>query len=385
MAAGVSDPVAGAFEVDRADPAAAAPTDENPAELRDLVSALAAHRWWLLLGPPVVGAIALGITYLIPPTYTASTTFLPPQQQQSAAASAIASLGPLANLAGGAGGLRTPADQYVSLMQSNLVSDRIIERFGLMKAYEKDLRVDTREKLLRNVRINVGKKDGLVTVEVDDESPQRAADMANRYVDELRDTTSKLALTEAQQRRQFFERLLQQTRDQLDKAQQALQASGFNPGALRAEPKAAAEGYARLKAEVTSAEVRLQTLRGSLADDTPEVRQQQAALSALRAQVGRLEQSASSVGGSSEGPGYVGKYRDFKYQEALFELYARQFELARVDESREGALIQVIDVATPPERKSKPKRATTAIGSALAAAVLLTVVALLRQSGRRRT
>lgn len=358
---------------------------EQGFELRSVLTALFAHRWWLMLGPPVVGACALGLTYLIAPTFTASTTFLPPQQQQSSAASALASLGPLAGLAGGAGGLRTPADQYVALMQSAQVSDRIIQRFDLMASYKADLRVDAREKLMRNVRINIGKKDGLILVEVDDESPQRAADIANRYVDELRDTTSKLAITEAQQRRLFFERLLQQTRDHLTKAQGELQASGFSQGALRAEPRAAAEGYARLRAEITAAEVRLQTLQGSLAEGTPEVLQQQSMLKALRSQMARAEKSSDGGTGSEAGAGYVGKYREFKYQETLFELYARQFELARVDESREGALIQVIDVATPPERKSKPKRATIAIGSALAAALMLTIVVLLRQSGRPRS
>ena len=94
-------------------------------------------------------------------------------------------------------------------------------------------------------------------------------------------------------------------------------------------------------------------MRGSLSDDTPEVRQQQATLAALRSQLARLEQATQVTGA----PDYVSKYREFKYQETLFDLFARQYELARVDESREGALIQVVDIATPPERKSKPKRA----------------------------
>ena len=116
-------------------------------------------------------------------------------------------------------------------------------------------------------------------------------------------------------------------------AQQALQASGFNPGALKAEPKAAAESFARLRAEATAAEVRLQALRNSLTNDAPEVQQQQAALAALRDQLTRAAQTTDAAGGAD----YIGRYREFKYQETLFELYARQFELARVDESREGA------------------------------------------------
>jgi uncharacterized protein involved in exopolysaccharide biosynthesis len=353
--------------------------DDEGVSLFELLAVLAQHLKLLIAAPLLAGVAALGITYLIAPTFTAATTFLPPQQQQSAAASALAALGPLAGLAGAAG-VRTPADQYVALMQSVTVSDRIIDQFKLMQEYDAKFRQDARKELASNVRIAVGKKDGLITVEVDDKSPQRAADMANRYVDELRRMTSTLAITEAQQRRAFFERQLVQTRDKLTSAQQALQASGFSQGALKAEPKAAAEGYARLRAEVTAAEVRLQTMRGNLVDDTPEVRQQQAMLSALRSQLSKLEQAGDAAGG----PDYVGKYREFKYQETLFELFARQYELARVDESREGALIQVVDVAAPPEKKSKPKRAITAAATTVATLLMLIAFVFIRNSWRQR-
>ena len=354
--------------------------DDDGMDLFELLAVLRQHLVLLVAGPLVAGLAALGITYLLAPTFTATTTFLPPQQQQSAAASVLASLGPLAGLAGAAGGIRTPADQYVALMQSVTVSDRLIEQFKLMQEYNVDFKEDARKVLAKNVRIAVGKKDGLITIDVDDKSPGRAAEIANSYVDELRRMTGTIAISEAQQRRVFFERQLLQTRDSLTAAQQALQASGFSQGALKAEPKAAAEGYARLRAEVTAAEVRLQTMRGSLADDTPEVRHLQAALIALRSQLGRLEQ-ATDVRGA---PDYVGKYREFKYQETLFELFSRQYELARADESREGALIQVVDMAAPPERKSKPKRAITALATTLAAALLLIVAVLIRQSWRQR-
>jgi uncharacterized protein involved in exopolysaccharide biosynthesis len=288
----------------------------------------------------------------------------------------LASLGPLASLAGGAVGNKSPGEQYVALMQSVTVSDRLIEQFKLMEVYDQKFRVDARHELGKNVRIALGKKDGLISVEVDDHSPQRAADIANRYVDELRRVTGSLAVTEAQQRRVFFEQQLKQGRDKLIQAQQALQASGFNLNALKAEPKAAAEGYAKMKAEVTGAEIRLQALRGTMTDTSPEVRQQQTALNAMREQLAKVE-AATQVSG---GPDYVSRYRDFKYQEALFEVYARQFELARVDESREGALIQVVDPATPPEKKSKPKRAYTAVIAGLVTAALLLVFVLFRRS-----
>lgn len=348
--------------------------------LLDLAIALAAHLKLLVLGPLLAGVAALAVTFIIAPTYTARTTFLPPQQQQSAAASALSSLGVLSGLATGTGtGMKNPADQYVSLMKSVKVQDRIVDRFKLMDVYGARYRFEARQTLERNVQISLGKKDGLITVEVDDHDPQRAAEMANAHVDELRQLASGLALSEAQQRRAFFEVQLKQTRERLTQAQQALQASGFDAGALKTEPRAAAESYAALRAEATAAEVRLQVLRRSLADDAPEVQQMQARLGALRSQLARAEQNSERTGG----PDYVNKFREFKYQETLFDLFARQYEMARTDEASEGALIQVVDAATPPEWKSKPARALTAVVTALATLLLLTGAILVRHMWRR--
>ena len=352
--------------------------DDEGIDLLDLVLPLLQHWKLLLLFPLLAGMAALGITYLIAPTYTSRTVFLPPQQQQSATVSAIASLGALSGLAGAAAGIKSPADQYVALLQSTTIADRLIDEFKLMQAYEADYRFEARKALTENARVSLGKKDGLITVEVDDTDPQRAADIANRHVDELRRLTAQLALTESQQRRVFFESQLKKTRDDLTAAQQKLQASGFNPGALKAEPRAAAEGYARLKAEVTAAEVRLQTLRRNLADTTPEVAQAQTILGALRGELSKAEASTDLSGG----PDYVSKFREFKYQETLFELFSRQYELARLDESREGAMIQVVDVAKPAERKSKPKRAITAVVTTLATLLLLAIFVITRHFWR---
>jgi uncharacterized protein involved in exopolysaccharide biosynthesis len=250
-----------------------------------------------------------------------------------------------------------------------------------MDVYEAKYRDDARRKLADNVRITVGKKDGLLNVEVDDTSPQRAAELANAHVEELRRISGGLALSEAQQRRVFFEGQLKQTRDRLTSAQQALQASGFTEGALKSEPKSAAEGYARLRAEATAAEVRLQALRRSLVDNAPEVQQAQATLGALRAQLAQAERSSDA--GSANGADYVSKYREYKYQETLFELFARQYEAARVDEAREGALIQVVDPAQQPERRSRPKRALTAVATTLVTLLLLSGFVITRHFWRR--
>lgn len=347
---------------------------QNEISLGELFGSLAA-RWRLIAVATILsGGAAFGIAMALPPIYTAQTVIMPPQQQGGAMSAALGSLGALAGLAGGS--VKSSADQYVALMTSVTVSDRIIDAFDLMKVYEQDYRSDTRKILSKTVLINAGKKDGLITIEVDDKDPKRAAAMANAYVDGLRYMTSNLAVSEAQQRRIFFETKLGETKEKLTQAQIALQASGFNPGAIKTEPKAAAEAYARVQAEVTAAEVKLKSLRSMLADSASEVVQQQALLSALRGQLDRIERSSQPA---SESADYITRYREFKYQETLFELFARQYENARLDESREGTLIQVVDPAAVPDKKSKPKRAFIVLGGVVAGFLLSSLWVLMRR------
>jgi uncharacterized protein involved in exopolysaccharide biosynthesis len=339
-------------------------------DLIEVAKALA-RRWKLLVsGPLAAGVCAFGLASLLTPTFTARTTLLPPQQQQSSAAAALSQLGALAALTGGAAVLKAPGDQYVAILQSMTVADRIIDEFNLIDVYESKFRQDARKELGSNVRIAAGKRDGLITIEVDDHDPKRAAAMANAYVEAIRQVTSNLAVTEAQQRRVFFEQHLQRAKADLISAQVALQASGINEGTLKTEPQTAAAGYARLLAEATAAEVQLQVLKGMVSETSPEFTHQRATVAALRAQINRAEQRDNVRGDS----GYVAKYREFKYREALFDLFARQYELAKVDESREGVLIQVLDPATPPERKSKPQRALIATSAAISVAVILSMI-----------
>jgi uncharacterized protein involved in exopolysaccharide biosynthesis len=331
--------------------------EEGAIRLADLVRPLIQGWRWLAACTVLAAGAGFLVASMLPKWYSARTVMMPPQQQQSSATVAVAQLGALAGLSGGVGGLKSPADQYIALMQSVTTSDRLIDQFKLMEVYEAEFRVDARKRLSNSVRISAGKKDGLITVEVDDRDPQRAADMANAYVESLRFLTTRLAVTEAQQRRAFFEQQMKEAKERLTRAQLALGSAGLGNDLLKAEPKSAAESYARLRAEAAAAEVRLQTLRRTLTDNAPEVKQQESLLAALKQQVKRTEAQEKSGSGSE----YITKYRNFKYEEALFDIFAKQYELARVDESREGALIQVVDAATAPERKAGPKRLLNAV------------------------
>ena len=341
------------------------PPEEDEISLLDIGVVIAENIRLLVFGPLVVGLIALGITFQIAPTFTARTSFLPPQQQQSASSAMLSQLGALSGLAASATGFKNPSDQFVALLKSVAVADRLIDRFKLMERYDVEFRLDARKVLANSSKISSG-KDGLLVVEVDSKSPHLAADIANAYVAELRTLLGSLALTEAQQRRVFFERQLEQTKVKLTAAQVALNSIGVSADTIKSDPKAAVETVARLGAQVTAQEVKLASMRGYLTETAPEFRQAQLALSALRAQLSKSE--AGGVLTSSAG-GYIEKYRDLKYQETLFELFARQFELAKIDEAREGALIQVVDMALPPERKSKPAKALIAVVVTLVAGI----------------
>jgi len=365
-------------------PQTTAPEPEDEISLLDLLQTIVDNLRLLVLGPIAVGALALTISFLIPPTYTAKTQFLPPQQQQSAAASMLASLGSLGGLAGAAAGLKNPGDQYVAYLKSTSIEDALIERFKLQARYDEKYKADTRKELEKNVRIASG-KDGLISIEFDDKEPQFAADVANAYIEELRTVLGRLAVTEAQQRRMFFEKQLTQAKDKLIAAEQALKATGISDSALKTNPVSAVAGIAALKAQVTAQEVKVGAMRGYLAETAPDFKQAMNELANLRTQLAKQEKddTAGHGAGGKAGEGdYVSRYREFKYHETLFELFAKQYELAKVDEAREGAVIQVLDVAQSPEKKSKPKKALMAIIATLASGFALLLFIFIRQALR---
>jgi len=350
--------------------------DDDEISLLDLLQVIVDNLRLLVLGPLVCGLAALGISFVITPTFTANTQFLPPQQQQSASASLLASLGALGGLAGAATGIKNPADQYISFMKSVSLQDSLIERFSLMQKYEVKLKADARLALTGSARIASG-KDGLISVAVDDKDPKFAADLANAHVEELSNLLGRLAVTEAQQRKMFFEKQLMLTKENLSKADVALKSSGINSSALKSSPSSAVEAVARLKAGISVQEVKLGSMRNYLTESAPEFKQALNELASLKTQLAKAEKEEPAAQGASD---YVARYREFKYQETMFELFAKQFELAKVDVSREGAVIQVLDVAEPPERITKPKKARIAIIAALASGFALLLFVFVRSA-----
>jgi uncharacterized protein involved in exopolysaccharide biosynthesis len=365
------------------------PDADDEISLLDLLLVLAIHKKLILGLPAAAGVLAIVGSLLMTNIYTGTTRILPPQQAQSSASAMLGQL--VGGAAGGVAsalGIKNPNDLYVGMLKSNRIADRMIERFQLKALYDAEFTVEARKELGGNTRINSG-KDGLIAIEVDDEDPKRAADMANAYVDELSGLMKSLAVTEAGQRRLFFETQMKQASDNLARAEVALKEGLDVTGIVMADAQGAAmvETVARLRAQISAKEVQLGAMRTFAAADNPDYRMAQQELASMQRELAQLEGRAPKLdtrapgiaNGDKEQSGMenLRRLRDVKYYQALYEFMAKQYEIARVDEAKDAALIQVLDVAQPPERKSKPRRSLIVILSVLAAgfvAVLLAFV-----------
>lgn len=372
---------------------AQAETDE--AGLLDLLIVLAKHKR-LVLGVPLVAAVATAIiTLFLPNIYTGTTRILPPQQSASAASALLnqlgGGLGGLLGAAGGAAlGVRNPNDLYIGMLKSRTVADSLISRFELGKVYGEDRPSDIRKRLEKETTIGAG-RDGIIAIEVDDKDPKRAADLANGYVDELRKLTKVLAVTEASQRRLFFEQQLLQAKDSLTAAEiaarQGLQKGGI--AQVDAQGRSMIAVTARLRAEISAKEVQLGAMRTFAAEGNPELQRTQQELESLRRELSRVEGSspltALGKGESSGGSGLdnLSRLRDVKYYEFLYELLAKQYELAKIDEAKDSVVIQVVDVAIPPDRKSKPLRALIVVLVGLTVGFVMVLWVLIREWAER--
>ena len=353
--------------------------DDDEINLFDLLIVLAKHKLMVLGFPLVAGVLSIIYSLMLPNIYTATTKILPPQQGQSGGAAAmLAQLGGLAGAAGGLAGIKNPSDLYIGMMKSRTVADNIIQRFDLTKVYEGKYPSQVRLTFANASNITAG-KDGIISIDVDDKDPKRAADLANAYVEELMKLTQVLAVTEASQRRLFFERQLGQAKESLAKAEAAARGAMQSGGLMQVEGqgRTLVETTARLRGQITVKEVQIGAMRSFATDRNPDMRMAQQELDALKYQLARLEGAGSSTHtktGADRSPDKAGSgidsvrlLRDVKYQETVYELLAKQFELAKIDEAKESTVVQVLDKAIEPDRKSKPKRSIIVVLAALTA------------------
>ncbi|GGX84131.1 GumC family protein [Vogesella alkaliphila] len=335
-------------------------------DLLDVLIVLARHKKWIAGCTIGIGSAALVASLLMTPIFTSTATIMPPQQQSSGLAAMMGQLGALAGAAGGIAGLKNPNDLYVGMLQSQTVANNLVTRFKLMEKFETPTMVDTRSQLAAISNISSG-KDGLISVSVDDDDPKFAAELANAYVDELIKLTQTLAVTDAAQQRLFYEKQLQATKDKLAQAEVALKRTQEKTGLLQPDGQVQAiiANVAQLKATIAAKEVEMTAMRSFATEQNPDYIRTQQEIQGLKAQLTKLEQGQPEAGDfmvptgkvPQTGLEYVRKLRDVKYYETMFELLAKQYELAKINEAKDSSTVQVLDKATPPDRKSKPKRA----------------------------
>lgn len=359
---------------------------DDEIDILDILIALAKHKKLVLFLPLVVAMLVAGLSFLMPNIYKAGAKLLPPQQAQSAASSMLSQLGGMGGLAAGVVGLKNPSEVYVGMLKSQTMADRIITNFDLQKVFNTKSKEQARLELAQSTTVTAG-KDGFITVEVESTDGKLAANLANAYVAELAALTKKLAITEASQRRMFFETQLTLTKNNLVAAEislkQTLGSRGFV--SVDSQSMATVQTSARLRAEISSKEVALNAMKAFVTPNQNDYKRLVTEISSLRAELSKLEygtpgeESESTPAGKKDAFENIQRMRDLKYFQMLYEMLAKQYEVARLDEAKEPALIQVLDAATVPENKIKPNRTLIALISFIAMFAITVVAVLIKE------
>jgi tyrosine-protein kinase Etk/Wzc len=365
--------------------------DSEEISLFDFLIVLAERRKLILAITIAFAVLSIVVSLLLPQRFTASVTLLPPQQNSSmstALASQVGNLGGMAALAGTSLGIKNPNDMIVAMLKSRTVEDAMVQHFGLMNEYKDRFPSDARKDFESHVTVEGNGKDGLIHLSVEDRDPNRAAELANGYVDQFRNLSEHLAITEAAQRRVFFEKQLEQAKDNLVTAEEALKKTQQTTGLIQldSQSRALIESAASLRAQITAREVQIQGMQTYATGENSELVQAERELNGLRAQLAKLGGSEDSSNGilvpkgkvPAAGLAYIRSVRNVKYYETIFDILARQFEFAKLDEAKQGSQVQVVDAAIPPDKRSFPKRSLIVLGSTLVGLLLGTFTALMQ-------
>ncbi len=342
----------------------------------DLLTVLARRKKFVAGSVGVSILVGLVLAFVLPTVYTATTTLLPPAQNQGALSMMAGQFGSMAAVAGKDVGLRNPTEIFLAMLQSRTVGDRMVERYKLSSVYRTGNVTDSRDALTGHTEMSAA-KNGTITIAVHDREAARAAVLANGYVEELNRISQELAVTEAGQRRLFFEKQMQSTQAQLATAELALKRSQENTGliSLDEQSKAIIQSVSGIEGQIAAKEVQLGSMRSFATEQNPEVMRAKQELAAMKAHLSRLQQGQIVGNGSLQVPTgkvpeagmeFARRVREVKYQETVLGLMAKEYEAAKIDEAKNAALIQVLDAAVVPERRSAPKRKQIILFAALA-------------------
>jgi uncharacterized protein involved in exopolysaccharide biosynthesis len=349
--------------------------EEEEINLLELLRVIARRKMVIIRICAAAVIIAICYSLTLKNIYTASAKILPPQKESGGGLSGLLSqAGGLAALAGGMGGMGGSADLYIGILKSRSVADAVIKRLNLQKEFKAKTIDDTRKILEAAVKFKAG-KDGIISIDADSNDPQKAAQLANTFVDELGRRSVELNLSKAGAERIFLEKRLEVVKQDLRNAENDMKAFQERYKTFKADSQAtvAIEGIARLKAEIITKEAQLASLRNTMTDENSDVMTLKAGIARLKSQLGSMTGSGGSdvipaVGNiPALGVEYYRKMRELKTQEAIFEQLTKQYEVAKINEAKDTSSVQVLDDAVVPLKKSKPRRSLIVILAAVTA------------------
>ncbi len=339
--------------------------EEDEIDLLDLVLVLVKHKRLTLLLTLSVAFVTGVISLIMTPIYRTETRLVPPLSKAGISPSIVN----IPDFARGAMGMAsTPSDMMVGIIESRTVVDTLIDKSDLLSYYEVEKRQEARDTLSNALSAQVDSKTGLITVSVEDKDPKLAATIANAAVEELQRLIQNLAITVAAQQRLFLEEQLKEIQLSLIQAEEDLKRYQEETGTLSAPAQASSlmSAIANLQAKIRSREIRLTALRSFTTTQNPEIQRLQAELEGLRSQLKKLETQAEKSKENlnaislKEFPQasieYLRKLRDVSFYETLNRMILNQYEQAKMAETQEAMVVQVVDPAVPPELKYKPKR-----------------------------
>ena len=362
--------------------------DDEEIGLLDLLTMLGEEKW-AVLGVTLAATLTGLIVSLTATPIFSSTALIMPASQGGGGAGAAAlaqlaqtsGLGALGGLAGG----KSNDQLYLAMMRSQTVQDALIDKHELRKRWESRSIEDARSRLTKNVVITVEKQSGLVKIAAEDPDPAFAALLANSHIEELQKMLDRVATTEAQQRRVFFESQIEKTKTNLAAAEmryrEAQASSGIQVTSLLAE--SALRTATELRSKITALEIQIQASSQFLTARNPDTQRAASELAALRARLTELEQGSGRAVVNPTQQATVQAFRELKVQEAKLDAIVRQLEVAKIDEAKEGVPVQIVDRAIPAERRSSPKRALMVIVAASGGLFVGLLFALIRASFRR--
>ncbi len=325
--------------------------------------------------------IFLGIALLWPASYESQTQLMPPDQHGGALSMLAAMTGGGGSSPAGAGalgmlgdmvGMKTSGALFIKMLQSDTVQDDLINRFDLRRVYGLKTYQSTRSKLSSRTAISEDKKSGVISIIATDRDPNRAAALAQAYVDELNHMVVSLDTSAAHRERVFLEDRLKVVRQELDASSKAFSefASKNTAIDIKEQGKAMVQSAAILQGQLIAAESELRGLEQIYAPNNVRVRSLQARVSELQRQLEKMGGSATddSSGSTSDqmypsirqlpllGVPYYNLFREFTISETVYQILTKQYEMSRIEEAKEVPSIKVIDVAQPPEKRSGPSR-----------------------------